>query len=251
MIHHAMLAAFLAIGPDGATAAEAKAAVAAFDAVASRKASALPAVEEYETKKALEDLARVDHPLVAKRIARVFEKDKRPDLRREALERLGRQKASPRVVEPVALSVVEDPAAPPEWVLSALAIVSEFRFEGALDPVAKLLSHKSDPVALAAVRTLGAIGEKRALRPLLDFFEVNELKPGEDVSVRVDTGAPGGRDAALAARAGKARQKQRRGNRDEVLAACSEVASALTEAKIEKAEELRAWIRDHREEIRD
>lgn len=247
------VAAWQAEAPPRVTDAEAKAAVAAFDAVASRKGKALPAVEEYETKKALKDLAAKDHPLVAKRIAALVEKEKekRPDLSREAFARLLDQKASPKTVEPAVLAVLQDGKAPPDDVRTALRGVGEFRFADLLDETAALLSHKSDAVALDAVKTLGALGDRRALRPILDFYEVNELKPGQSVSVNVDTGAAGGRDAAAAARAGKARQKQRRGNREEVLAACQEVSSALTGAKIEKAEELRAWMRDHRAELKD
>jgi len=230
------------VPPKRWTDAEAREALDTFEEVFARTGYEFPVLEELDKTKAVRALAVVDHRNVARRLV-VLLRDDREKIRNETIEGMANMKQNSAIVIPYLERIFEPATDPPEQTIRLLKTFGELRAQKMVRPCVLLFTHDDDGVAMAAVETVGKIGDRSVLLPLREIYELNNMDPGKGVSVRVDTGSAGSADARAAQAKGRRMEKLRRVHiRKEMLAVIEKALFDLTGEKIQSPEQLRDWM---------
>ena len=208
------------------------------------------------------------HGDVLKRLSKIYLKEKNPELQALAAEGLGNQFHDPRKAAKYLMQGLdvyakyasrEDPegeeAAQQE--LEATVLANSLIALGKLNVkpdkngwklVKDFIDHAHDDVVIAMLNWCGATKEWRALPVILEWF--NFYPDGyswSGGSVKVDTGAAGGADAAAA----KAKYASKYGGRarkarPKAHAAMRKALQDITGLEFQKPEELKDWMKENK-----
>ncbi len=208
------------------------------------------------------------HKDVLKRLSKIYLKEKQLELQALAAEGLGNQLHDPKKANKVLMQGINafnkyagrsDPEGEEETKneLEATVLANTINSMAKLNvrpdkkgwkTIKKLIDHNHDEVAIAMLNWCGTTKEWRALPVILEWF--NFYPDGYSWaggSVTVDTGAAGNKDAKAAKAKWHAKYGGRaRKARPKAHAAMKKALTDITGLKFEKADELKAWMKENK-----
>ncbi len=231
--------------PDDADSKAAKSALATF------KSSFDTPDIDYQME-AIEKLASVQHPTVAKRLIKLLKTDNK-HVRQFACEGLGKQLSSARKAGPKLLKLAEDSGEEPKVSAAAVTSLGHLWYKKAEPDLRLLMKHDDDLVVIAVFKVYGEWKDPSALRDMLNFFtkypDEKEFKTG---SVTVDTGSAGNEDQKAAQSKWKAKFGGQRSwrPRPKCTKAMRAALKEITGVGFRRSEDLKSYI-DDPEKYRD
>ncbi|MEQ8768360.1 MAG: HEAT repeat domain-containing protein [Planctomycetota bacterium] len=207
-----------------------------------------PVLELHFKKGKVQELGELVHPYTAKTLRDMFLKEKDPELRGLAAETLGKMRFDRKKNTAFFMQVLKKYKGDDDlFIAGCLRGIGHLGVIEAYEILPKYYGHASDRVFSAAVFAAGELGDKKAIRTLIEMYHMNAGTKG--VSVRVDTGTAGPGDQMAAQRAGKSMQKKKRNDRQGAMAAIRKALKSLTGEDFQKAEEADAWFAENKERL--
>ncbi len=217
-------------------------------AIKTYKREEFPVLEIHYKKQQMQELGKLVHPYTAKKLRDLFLKEKHPELRGLAAETLGKMGFERQKNTAFFLNVLDRYKGDDElFIAGCLRGIGYLGLPQAYEEVPRYYSHSSDKVFMAAVFAAGELGNKDAIRTLIEMYHMNAGTKG--VSVRVDTNTAGSGDQMAAQRAGKSMQKKKRKNRQSAMAATRKALKKLTGEDFPTAEDADTWFAANKEKL--
>ncbi len=226
------------------TESEARAAVAELRAALEKDDFPLPVLRERHRSEAIRKAGKLDHSQVARELIALLKKSKGKE-RLTLIDALGHQRRSTKSVAPRLARMFEPRGKDLDQLVHVVEALGNLRYKRLAEDFTDLFAHEEDRVAFAAVRAVGAIGDRSVLPKVRTLFELNTMDPETGVAVRVDTGSPGGQDRARARAAGKRREALRRKNSKKAVEAIRTSLRQLCGTEIKTPNELRDWMEEN------
>jgi hypothetical protein len=243
--------------PAVASLEDAKQALAAFEVAfkaSGSKGDEKTAVQE----KAMRELAKVQHPLVADRLAKIT-KNQDKDLRTLAVMYLGEQVAMPGYAGKAVLDALKRNLGDYVYLMVSGDSIESLGYRGQLVVLRDMLAHKDEAVRKNALQVIGGMKEVRMIDDVLKLMIDLKIDKGakwEGGEVSVDTGAPGDADqraaeAAYAERYGKNEQKGKSAGRKmrDMKPLLLDTMKKLTGQEFLHTQQAEDWIAAHKAEI--
>jgi HEAT repeat protein len=209
-------------------------------------------------EKAMRILARVQHPKVADRLAKLT-RHSDADIRTLACMYLGDQKELPGYAGKFVLEALKKNLSDYVYLMVASDAVEALDFRGQVPVLKELLAHKDEAVRKNALQVIGGMKEVRMIPDVLQLMIDLKIDKGvkwEGGEVTYDSGAPGTHDQEMAekiyhekyggnAAKGKSGGRKMRDMKPLLL----ETMKALTGEEFVHTKQAEEWLKEHAAEI--
>lgn len=232
--------------PRRVSSSDARAAVKALEEAFARDDFEIPSLKTIHRVRALREIGEIDHANVVKKLKTMLD-EKDPKVWAATVAALGKMKQNARKAAPILEKLYDPGHKDVDRTIAIVSALGDLRYKKMSRPFVKLFSHDSDKVTIAAIRALGAMGDRSILKEFGEFYKMNELDPSKGVYIEDRSGNDVAVETARARAEAERLQKLRRfASRNTVLEETGKALTELCGTKITSSTELRTWMSNNR-----